>query len=564
MYFKINYRNMKPGLILAGILVFQAILLFPNLYTLPHWYWDDGVNMEVAGNLMAGELRLYSISYPFIPHPPLFFAVLGLFFKVFGEELLVLRFLTCLFSLMTSLVVFFVGRKIGGARTGLMGAFFFAVYPQNLYWSRIGFANSQLMFLGVLSLYFFLLDGGWRRISYVLASLCFLTEFTGAAFVFSVIILAYKKGGWRGACVAVAYSAVLPVIVYLLIYFSPAGNALVFDLVYVLERFWVTMLVFAGTLLVFAIAYSKRKPVIDHLREFYGGFKEMVVKDIRYTFGGKASWILSQRHFIILVMINLVLAARSLTPYTDELLFAGHDEVFFDYYWVGLVGILAAGNFILAVFVVPIFLITFALARTDHLILPLYPFFSIGLAVFLPKARRHLQDFLEYDKRKTWAGILALALIYYPFAAYSIQDVNSFTFANGFTRQDVEVIHKVAEYVNENTNNEDVVLTTAHIARLIDARGVEVFQGLAAEGVNISYFAKKLPAERFIFNSSYKNAKFVVLHNRTLGLMSECCCPQTCQELSSWPVIHRRGEILVYVNPSYDKSAVEDKPPPEY
>ena len=330
-----------------------------------------------------------------------------------------------------------------------------------------------------------------------------------------------------------------------------------------MERFWRTILVFTLTLLVFAFAYSMRKPVIDHLREFYSGFREMVVKDIKYTFGGKATWILAQRHFIILVFINLALAVRSLNPYNDELLFAGHDKVFFDYYWIGLAGMLMTGNVIITAYLIPIFLITFAFGRTDHLILPLYPFFSLGLAVFLPKARKCLREFFEYKKRKVWTGILALALIGYPFAAYSIQDVNSFTFANGFTRQDAEVIQRIAEYVNANTNNEDVVLTTAHIARLIDARGVEVFQGLAAEGVNISYFGEKLPAERFTYNSSYKTAKYVVLHKKTLGLMSECCCPEVCTELNAWPVTYRQGEILVYLNPSYDESAVEDEPPPE-
>ncbi|HDI73035.1 MAG TPA: hypothetical protein ENF58_02765, partial [Candidatus Altiarchaeales archaeon] len=67
------------------IFVIGILLRVWNLDVIPEWDWDDGVNMNIAWNLINGRLQWFSLGYVFVPHPPLFFIILGVLLKVFGN-----------------------------------------------------------------------------------------------------------------------------------------------------------------------------------------------------------------------------------------------------------------------------------------------------------------------------------------------------------------------------------------------------------------------------------------------------------------------------------------------
>ncbi len=147
-------------------------------------------------------------------------------------------------------------------------------------------------------------------------------------------------------------------------------------------------------------------------------------------------------------------------------------------------------------------------------------------------------------------GVIALLLVYYPFAVILVQDVRAFVYGAGLERQDVESLMDVVAYVDDHTAPADVVLSTSHISRLVSAQGTELYQGLAAEGVTVSYFGEKLPESRFVYNSSYRGARFVVLHNQTLAWLAEKqSLGDVSAELGTWPIVYRSGRYVVYANP---------------
>jgi hypothetical protein len=197
--------------------------------------------------------------------------------------------------------------------------------------------------------------------------------------------------------------------------------------------------------------------------------------------------------------------------------------------------------------------------------LPLYPFFCLGLGVLLPRLYEKLFWLFSWNERDINKALFVFVLVYYPLGAVVVYDINSFVYGKGLARGDERILSDIVLFLDKNTEKEDVVLSTSHISRLVKARGAELYQGLAAEGDTISYFGKKLPPSRFLFNSSYKRAKYVVLHEGTLDWLSDNMSKvNVSSELGSWPVVYRRGEFVVYRNPHLqNESAVEDKPRPK-
>ena len=82
-------------------LTFFLAVRVPQLEVLPHWYWDEGVNLNVAWNLSLGRARMFAMQYPFVPHPPLFFLINAVVIRLFGLSLLACRGMSVLMGLIS-------------------------------------------------------------------------------------------------------------------------------------------------------------------------------------------------------------------------------------------------------------------------------------------------------------------------------------------------------------------------------------------------------------------------------------------------------------------------------
>ena len=97
--------------------------------------------------------------------PPLYYALAWLWTQVMGTGEWGLRSLSALGGVATIPVVYFTGRELRGARTGLLAAALVAVNPMLLWYSQEARAYSLLVLLCALSLLFCVraLQGGGRR-----------------------------------------------------------------------------------------------------------------------------------------------------------------------------------------------------------------------------------------------------------------------------------------------------------------------------------------------------------------------------------------------------------------
>jgi hypothetical protein len=334
---------------------------------------------------------------------------------------------------------------------------------------------------------------------------------------------------------------------------------------YALARFAPGIRVFALNFgIVFLVALYFRR-IKESLGELYSRVRIIAVRDLTFTFGRCGIWLLRQDSFLVLAALNLFLAVRTNTPFSDDLLFKGHDNIFFDYFWVGLFGLFVLGEKTTLSFFLPLFILTLALGRTDHMVLPLYPFFSLGLGVLLPRVYESILRL--FSGRVERASLIVFLLVFYPFAVLLVQDVLSFVYGVGLVRQDIASIMDVVGFLDDNTKPSDVVLSNSHISRLVKAHGVELYQGFIAEGKTVSYFGR-VPPSRFVYNSSYRKAKFIALHRDSLSAILKDPpkgddVSSEVYEISSWPVVYSRGDFVVYSNPLKQDSAVEDNPKPE-
>ena len=139
---------------------------FHNLYNSAYWQLSIII-------LIAFMLRIYRLGYhdlwydeiitlTKIPHlnflrvwnPPLYFALLAGWVKIFGFSEISLRFPSLLFSLACIPIIFLLGKEIFNKSAGLYASLIIVLSPFQLWYAQEARAYSTMLFLGLLSSYF--------------------------------------------------------------------------------------------------------------------------------------------------------------------------------------------------------------------------------------------------------------------------------------------------------------------------------------------------------------------------------------------------------------------------
>ena len=523
-------------LIFLLILLSVIILRIPNLETIPYWHWDEGVNMNISHNLSEGRLLWFSLRYVFVPHPPLFFVVTGILLRILGNELIVLRGLSVFYSIITTIFIYLIGKELFNKKTGLLASFLFAIYPCAIYWNRMGFANNQLMLLSVLTLYSFLQylkhkRSFWFCLTSLSISLCMITEFTGILYLISILLLfwLYER---KQVLKAIIFSASLFVI-FLLTMFVLFREEFTHDVIFQFQRF--NLIPLLSILLLFSLPlYHFRTKIIDFYGnipyEFFTLFKIPPERAIKGNF------------LLFLCLSNLLLALTLLKPLSDQGLLEG-----IDYFWLGILGLFLINRKVernsVLLFSIPFLLFILILGRTDHMLIPLHPYFALGLVILLQR----IYKFLISLSDSAVIPVLAFLLLSYPFAFVIYYDVSSFVFGKNLKPERVDERYAVAEFINKNTLPKDIVLADSHFTRLIECRTSVLLQAIAIEGKPIAYMAPDYKAERFIFNCSYRNTRFIVVDKKDKEWLKKNS-KEISDEIKKWSVLEI-GDYLIYKNP---------------
>ncbi|OYT26498.1 MAG: hypothetical protein B6U97_03715 [Candidatus Altiarchaeales archaeon ex4484_96] len=527
----------KHKIMLSLVLLSGIILRLPYLELMPSWMWDEGVNMNISWNLASGRAQWFTLTYPFIPHPPLFFMISAFLLKLLGNHLIYMRALTALYGVWTVFLLYLVGKEAFDTKTGLFAAFLFAIYPWAIFYNRGAFANNQLMLLTVLTLYLYLRYNKigkqkWIIYSACTASMAVLTEYTGIALVVSLAILTYK--GQRDLIKKIFIILVAPLLLFTVIMLYLMPDAFIHDLLFTLNRFSNAIL---GLIILLAFISVYRFIPRDKITPLKEKTKLFYLNIARYAlfYGGVAS----EEETIERIGYNLKLAGSilflltlylSLQPLSWQGFYTG-----LDLYWLGLFGYLVikpkkTRKQMLA-FCVPLFIIIAGFGRLDHMIMPFYPFFALGLALLFKEVYLILTSAF---KQTASVRMIVLAFLIIPLAYMGFMDYQ--TFVEGINpsvpQENMGARLLVSEYVNEQVTPDDLVLADSHFLRFIGARVSVILQAVAYEGQQILYMSGDYGLNRFTFNCSYKKAKIIIIADGYMPWLKENC-PQVAEYVSS-------------------------------
>lgn len=528
-----SWDNKRVYVLLFTILILAGIFRIPNLQEMPHWAWDEGANMNIASNLAEGKMQWFSLEYSFVPHPPLFFMLVAPFLNILGNQLLVMRALTVLIGLCSVLLLYLIGTRFFNKKLALAATFLYAIYPHAVYFGRMAFANNLLVFLVLLSLFFFLRyeqenSTANLYLSGFSASLAFLTEFPGITAILSVLFLARKKKTREFMILFLSVSIAPLAFVFSMLSLTP--DYFLQDLAHNFGRFRALALILIFVPVVYLLWINLRKKVWDILGKIFSFYKSIAYDLVSWETD------LPEKEKKKRVMENLRLGLSLLTLMLLPLLFqTSGDGLFFgelDYFWMGIFG-LGIVYFkdedrkeALFAFFLPLFAITAAIGRLDHMIIPLYPFFCLGLSYLLTYVHGYLTSVLSWiGGKKQVVSLLVLLLIALPFFHLVLENTQAFILKQNslVESENIESRREVASFVNERTEADDLVICDSHLTRMIDAKTTVIIQSMAYEGKNVSYMSGDYPNKRFVYNTSYKKAEFIIVRKQNAKWLSKCC-----------------------------------------
>ncbi|RLI88951.1 MAG: hypothetical protein DRO62_02725 [Candidatus Altiarchaeales archaeon] len=429
--------------------------------------------------------------------------------------------------------MYLIGKEMFGKKIALLAGFLFAIYPTAIYWNRMGFANNQLMFLSVLSLYSILLylnrkGEKWFYLAGILTGLSIITEILGTGLFFSISILlwVYRR---EKLLRFILISAIIPLIfVISMLILMP--DAFIHDLMHNSGRMNYLALVTSVIIILFLIYPSRfREICIEYLYRIYSPVIEEI-KDNLPIF------------YIILSLIVFLM------PPSDDMFVQN-----FDYFWFGILGFYfikeKRGRDILISFFLSFFVILLLLDRSDHMIIPLYPLFCPGLAVLLDMIFNMSLKYFGEKLKKINATVLTLILVFYPLGVVLYYDTSTFVNGEFLSVEDISTRYMVADFVNSRVDKDDVVLTDSHLSRMINCKTSVLIQSAAFEGRPIAYMPSDLSGDRFLFNCSHKNAKFIVMVNGTREwAMNQTALVGMMNEIQNWST-NEINAYLIYRNP---------------
>lgn len=545
--------------VLLLILLIAAVLRLWNIGTIPQWDYDEGTIMNISWNLLHGKFLLFNLKYPFVPHPPFFYMVTAGLLAIFGNDLVALRVLAALCSVATVFFLYKIGRELSNPNLGLVTAFLYAIYPNDIFFSRIGFANNMIALISVAAVYCFIRyrkenKTQWLYYASAITGIAIVTEFIAVALFVSIILLLLPRE--RKHIPVVSLISLAPVALFAVVMLTIMPDAFITDFShqFVRLRDWEGANVNAASnsiglllLALFALAIYRMK---DYLKALYGVSLWCFISLVHPGISMKGSRkIATDTLFMILLSLNVFIAAASLSPYSDDMFFNGLK----DYFIIGFLGVFLIRkerfrDVVLIFFLTMLFLFV-KVNRADHMVLLLYPYFCIGLAFLL----HWIYQYANSLGGSKLASASVLLLLSYPFAFIAIHDVSAFVIGQGISSQNVKDTLAAADYLNRNTNVTDIVVTDDHTMRFLHARTADYVHCFIIDHKRFVYADPNLGPERFVFNSSYRNVKYFVLSKRNTAEFSRLGesnpdIMDVMDEVRKWPV-HEVGTYSVYRNP---------------
>lgn len=150
-------RKSSFWLLLTGILAIASVLRVWQLATRPGYDWDETVYHAIGANMAEDNLLQAKPEYgsprePYLYHPPLYFMLLGLWFRTFGTGMTQGRALAVVGSLIMLVVLALWLRRLVGDRWALVATFVLAIDAWVVFTNRVGWIENTMMVIGIVGL----------------------------------------------------------------------------------------------------------------------------------------------------------------------------------------------------------------------------------------------------------------------------------------------------------------------------------------------------------------------------------------------------------------------------
>jgi len=178
-------RITKYGLALLAIVLIGLFLRVYQLGTQSIWY-DEAFSISLSKMSLSQMVQATTADV----HPPFYYLILHYWVALFGTSAVAVRLLSVLFGVLAIPMIYVVGRQLFNKEAGLVGALILALSSFNIWFSQETRMYSLMVFLALLSMYFFL---------------CFLQRGTlalSAGYVLSTMLLLYTH--YYGVFVVIA------------------------------------------------------------------------------------------------------------------------------------------------------------------------------------------------------------------------------------------------------------------------------------------------------------------------------------------------------------------------
>jgi hypothetical protein len=500
------------------ILALAAYLRLANVADNPGWYTDEGTHLDIAQNLLHGRVQYLAINQSTVMFAklPLFELLLAGLLHVFGggidtlRAIALLRTLTGVLGVVSVGLLYWVVRRIQRGRDpalALLAALMLAIYPQAVVYGRFGFSYNllaPLVLLAMLGLWEYLSTASrrWLALAVGLGGVSDLWMFALVAPLALVVL----KRSWHDLLWSLGL-VLLPFGLYAAVMLTTALQAFLFDLNFTLFRLG-------------------RLSPIDQVKTLATNYATLVFQDAWFALGLVGLFLLRpvrlRRLSLLLFLLPILILGRTTALYSLGF-----------YYMIPLLSFVGLGVAALLRYGVP------HVWQSIH-----------STVAAIPESRARLGN------RAYLSALLLLLIVATPFAtslAFTAEQVRTGfrTLIDPFLI-DPDHARLAAEFVNNQTAPDDIVIASPTLAWLIDANVADVQMATLVAGHPAPDLPADIPDDRFAFDPHYARARFVIVDNlwHNWAVRNVAGAPEVLREIETWPLAFEAGEIAVYENPN--------------
>ncbi|MCE8427886.1 MAG: glycosyltransferase family 39 protein [Candidatus Methanoperedens sp.] len=530
----------RIDIIIITLLAILALTVrIVNLEGFPVWSLDEGDYVQLGWNIFHG----YWGDKIWAPHffPPLYPVLLGLLETLFGRSYFVARTLGVAFGTISVVILYLIGMKLYNRFVGVSAALLLAI--AGLFINRMVVMDNGVELFFLLTVFSYIKSketkkSNWIYLSAIFAGLAFLSKYQGiVAIIFLIIQSIIDKNTAmikKGIPVFFLLSLIYPIIGAI-----QNWDAFIYDMFYQA----------AGRNIIIGGANTLDEGVAILMFGLFEG-KWLYPPYIFTLLGFLSFFYIAARNSESdkLISINIVSLLLTLV-------------IIVRIWWVFLIIILPF--FCLAIAI----LIHDIIYRKTNWLLSLVLFSLISVPMFIktmgypPLYQRtvilviftiiflliNLENNLDKSKFQTTNKIL-LFIIMIILVGNSLYDIKPIIENQNTDR------YMVAEFLNKNTVEKDMVAVEPTLLPIINAFGVNYRHVLLNTTNDDLYLFPKELLSRFSYDVSIWNIKYIVLGQHWFnfeGIQTKGTEEVTNMILNDWIPVYKYGEYIVFLNPRF-------------